>query len=59
MGRKKVKQFIAPSLKTSSNPLKNPKSQREEEVGGVKGQPGARGGDEGAEGEDKNLAERG
>ena len=55
----KVKQFSAPSLKTSSIPLKNPEGEGGEEAGGVEGQSGARGSGEEAEGKDTKWAEGG
>ena len=60
MRRKKVKQFSASGLKTSSIPLENPERVRGgEEAGGIEGQPGARDGSEGAEGEDIKWANGG
>ena len=57
MGRKQVKQFGAPGSKTSSIPLQNPERVRgEKEAGDVEGQPGARDGGEGAQGEDTKWA---
>ena len=48
-----MKQFSAPSSETSSIPLNNPERVKGgEKAGGVKGQPGARGGSKGAEEED-------
>ena len=48
MGQEKVKQFSAPSSKTSSIPLKNREEVRGgEEAESVEGQPGAGGGGEG------------
>ena len=53
-------QFRAPGSETASIPLKNPERVRgEEEAGGVKGQPGARGSGERAEGEETEWEERG
>ena len=60
MGREKVKEFSAPDSKTSSIPLKNPERARGgEEARGAEGQPGARDGGEGAEGEDIKWADGG
>ena len=52
-----MKQFSAPGSKTFSIPLKIPEGAKE--AGGVKGQPGAKGGDEGAEGEGTTKLEEG
>ena len=58
MGQKKVKQFSAPGSKTSSILLKNLDGVTwGEETGGVEGQPEARDGGEGAEGEDTKWAD--
>ena len=57
--RGKVKQFSAPGSKTSSIQLKNPERVRGGmEAEGAQGKPGARDGDEGAEGEDINKMGR-
>ena len=59
MRRKKVKQFSDPGSKTSSIPLKNSEEVKGgEKAGGVKGQPAARGGGDGAEGEDTKWVGR-
>ena len=54
MGREKVQRFSAPGSKTSCIPLQNPGGVT---GGEVEGQPGARGGSEGAEGEYTKWAE--
>ena len=59
MGRRKVKWLSAPGSKTSSIPLKNPKSQGGKEEGGVEGQPGARGGGEKARGKRYRMGRQG
>ena len=50
-----MKQFSAPGWKTSSIPLENPERVRGR--GGIEGQPGARDGGKGAEGEDIEWAD--
>ena len=53
MEGKKMKQFKAPGSETASVPLKNPEGVRGKEARDVEGQPGARGGGEGENGEDE------
>ena len=54
MGQKKVEQFSALGSKTSSIAMENPEG---EEAEGIEGQPGARGDNKAAEGEDTKWAE--